>query len=299
VFQVDQVLAGRVPLGDSACRFDYNLLENAIKKLIKDKLDVEEDCKMDDISSPRELCRTFVVATLAGNVNAPATVFRAYSGDDIRPSKCPLWHAARATSAAPSFFKPMCVEPPRPGIIYVDGGLGYNNPAEVALDEARRVWPENKHFCLVSIGTGRPNAVKIVDSTNIDGDIDAQRSVFEKIRSHIPNIVNHIPGWRTAKNFPPGVFAIIKMASALAKMTTDSEAVNERIQGAAESHDIDKSLAYFRFSVDRDVGDIGLGDWKKAGDMATHTQAWMSQHVVRKQKKNCIERLINSTSLRK
>jgi patatin-like phospholipase/acyl hydrolase len=262
-------------------------------------LHVDEDCKMDNIPSPRELCRTFVVAKLARNVNAPPTVFRTYHGDDIGPSECPLWHAARATSAAPSFFKPMFVEPPSPGITYVDGGLGYNNPAEVALDEARRVWPENQHFCLVSIGTGRPNAVNIVDYTNIDSDIDAQRSVFEKIRSHIPNIVNHIPGWTTATNFPPGVFAIIKMASALAKMATDSEAVNERLEGAAESHDIDGSLAYFRFSVDRDVGDIGLGDWRKAEDMATHTEAWMNQRFVRRQKRNCVERLINSTSLRK
>ena len=67
---------------------------------------------------------------------ASPTVFRSYSGEGIQPSQCAIWQAARATSAAPSFFKEMYIDNPRPGINYVDGGLGHNNPAEVALEEA-------------------------------------------------------------------------------------------------------------------------------------------------------------------
>lgn len=36
-----------------------------------------------------------------------------------------IWEAARATSAAPHYFDAMLID----GISFVDGGLGYNNPA--------------------------------------------------------------------------------------------------------------------------------------------------------------------------
>ena len=32
VFKVDQVLAGRIPVGDNRCRFDYNILEKRYQK---------------------------------------------------------------------------------------------------------------------------------------------------------------------------------------------------------------------------------------------------------------------------
>lgn len=73
-------------------------------------------------------------------------VFRSYSGKGIGPSLCPIWQAARATSAAPTYFKEMYIDTPHPGIRYVDGGLGYNNPFEVALDKAAKVWPTSKYF---------------------------------------------------------------------------------------------------------------------------------------------------------
>jgi hypothetical protein len=66
----------------------------------------------------------------------------------------------RATNAVPSFFKEMYIDNPRPGISYVDDGLGHNIPAEVALEEAGRIWPTAKHFCLISVGTARRRAIE-------------------------------------------------------------------------------------------------------------------------------------------
>ena len=48
VFKVDQVLAGHIPVGDDRCRFDYNILEAVIKKLIHEKLG-DENCHMNVI----------------------------------------------------------------------------------------------------------------------------------------------------------------------------------------------------------------------------------------------------------
>ena len=141
MFEVDQVLFGRIPTGDDVCRFDFNILEEAMKRMIKDKLG-EVDVRMDAINNlPTPNCPTFVVAKTQANINAPPTVFRTYRSHQVRPSQCFVWQAARATSAAPTFFKPISIDRPRPAITYIDGGMGYNNPSELALNEAKRLWP--------------------------------------------------------------------------------------------------------------------------------------------------------------
>jgi len=293
VFKIDQVLLGKIPVGDDRCRFDHNILEVAIKATIKDRL-TSEDSSMSAVSNARYGgCRTFVVAKKAANADGPPTVFRSYPGEGVRPSKCAIWQAARATSAAPSFFKEMYINNPRPGVAYIDGGLGHNNPSQVALDEAERVWPTNKHFCLVSIGTGRQRAVKITGTSKPDDDIDIQRSLFQHIKSFVPHIVSFVPGWKTVNNFPPGVLALIKMANVLSSLATNSEEVHQRLQRTSRATDINKQFPYFRFNVERDVGDIGLEDWKKAGDMAAHTATYLEEQEAEERKTKCVMCLIN------
>lgn len=41
-----------------------------------------------------------------------------------------------------------------PPTAYVDGGLGYNNPARALMDEVMHIWPGRCIGCIVSIGTG-------------------------------------------------------------------------------------------------------------------------------------------------
>ena len=186
VFNVDKVLAGHIPLGDDQCRFDYNILERIIKKIIQEKLG-DENCRMNAIpkTTDKQHCPTFVVAKTAANINSPPTIFRTYRGEKTRPSECALWQAARATSAAPTFFKAMTVDRPRPAITYVDGGMGYNNPSELALTEARRIWSTCTQFGLVSIGTGRPkaNAIQLAEAAEANSDV--QRSIMEDIKSYL------------------------------------------------------------------------------------------------------------------
>lgn len=67
---------------------------------------------------------------------------------------------ARATSAAPGYFKPFIHE--ETGIGYLDGALYYNNPARVANMERKIIWPDtanNPPDILLSIGTGHDAAL--------------------------------------------------------------------------------------------------------------------------------------------
>ena len=72
--------------------------------------------------------------------------------DDM--SHCLIWKACRATSAAPTYFESIEIEE----IKFVDGGLGFNNPAREVLHESRLLKHEGCGVrSLVSIGTGIPS----------------------------------------------------------------------------------------------------------------------------------------------
>ncbi len=65
-----------------------------------------------------------------------------------------VWQAARATSAAPTYFPAakFASEPDSP--IFVDGGVYINNPALTLLIQAKQLYPKEQNFLLVSLGTG-------------------------------------------------------------------------------------------------------------------------------------------------
>ncbi len=66
---------------------------------------------------------------------------------------------ARATSAAPTFFKPAKISPLSDGRKFslVDGGVFANNPALCALIEAKKIYPNAEKYVIVSLGTGSVN----------------------------------------------------------------------------------------------------------------------------------------------
>jgi predicted acylesterase/phospholipase RssA len=205
-------------------------LETAIKKVIRDRLG-SEDITMSAMTN-KPSCRTFVVARMKDNMDAYPTLFRSYECEYYMPSTCPIWQAARATSAAPTFFEPMRIEHSGVGIGYVDGGLGSNNPSELARDEAERIWNQITSCCLVSIGTGLQSAIQF-DVEKLETDVTEQRKAFECVVEFIPSLLQKVPGWRRAWSFPEGVKAVLKMAVALSSLVTNAEDVHTRLSNAA------------------------------------------------------------------
>lgn len=63
--------------------------------------------------------------------------------------------SARATSAAPTYYKHFSHEPS--GQVFIDGGIWHNNPVVIADSERKLLWPDVAHLppdILLSIGSG-------------------------------------------------------------------------------------------------------------------------------------------------
>jgi predicted acylesterase/phospholipase RssA len=75
---------------------------------------------------------------------------------------CRIWEAARATSAASTFYDPIEIGPHRQK--YVDGALGYNNPIRLLDRESKDMWPDSDRI-FISIGTGT------APGASLDGNI--------------------------------------------------------------------------------------------------------------------------------
>jgi Patatin-like phospholipase len=174
--------------GRIQARFSTAELEEAIKEIIKSSAVVlEEDTGINARMrrEPPSGCKTYVteqtmtcllgskitsssfVVALSGEIGDHHVVFSSYGrpGEANRTmhDKAKIWEAARATSAASSFFNPISIgNPPQ---TFLDGAVGRNNPVTVLWDEAKRIWPplvnetmDSSVDCVVSIGTGVPSA---------------------------------------------------------------------------------------------------------------------------------------------
>jgi len=214
---------GKKYFGDG--KFKASVFEDAVKRIVEAKTKVADlRLRVDDSRWNKKGCNTFVCARLGNHLSASTpTLFCTYP-EDHSPD-CTIWEAARATSAAPTFFKSIRIG----GTPYIDGGIGYNNPTEAVLDQARLIYPDQKIACIISIGSGMSSVPRIVK-----GNL---RQKF------VPNDV-------------------IRLLIAVA---TDCESTSESMaQYLRTSPDI-----YFRFNVVQELQDIRLEEWDRLGRIAS------------------------------
>ncbi|KAJ2900294.1 Patatin-like protein 2 [Zalerion maritima] len=139
----------------SKVRFwEYN--EETLAQAVRDMVEYEgngetmlEECR--DIKT--ETGHTFV-CTIEKNNWQDAVLFRSYVNkerEDLVPGIA-IWEAARATTAAPPYFKPMEIG----SRVFMDGALRRNNPCPAVVEEATDLFGVKRKVGLVlSVGTGR------------------------------------------------------------------------------------------------------------------------------------------------
>lgn len=95
-------------------------------------------------------------------MNGSPVLFRSYhqpqSLESEIPLDCRVWEAARATSAAPTFFKRIIIGNGQP---YIDAAIGCNNPSDMVLNEAKALFGAREIGCFLSIGTGQTKVTSI------------------------------------------------------------------------------------------------------------------------------------------
>ncbi|KAJ5531604.1 hypothetical protein N7527_004997 [Penicillium freii] len=116
-------------------------------------------CKHSDLLFREQACtKTVVLALTKDNIDARPTLFRTYDQSSSLKD-CTIWEVARAGSAEPTFFKPIKLG--KEGIEYIDAGLGYSNPCDKLIAEARNAFPGRSDLQILSIGTGLTSVVEM------------------------------------------------------------------------------------------------------------------------------------------
>jgi predicted acylesterase/phospholipase RssA len=277
-------MAGVIPAGDECCRFDAEKLEQVVKDLVADKLKTENKAKMAD---PTEsFIPTFVVATSASSADGPAVLFRSYRCEGFNADKCEIWQAARCTSAAPTFFKAMFVDVPAPGGWYIDGGVRFNNPSELALAEAGRIWTDVRRFSLVSIGTGRQKNVEFMDIKDTQAPVSKSGSKS--------GVISKIPGVQflmKVMNSPSGLIELKNIGKTVVELSTSAEPVHDKMVALANSRNPDSQLRYHRFNVERGMEKIGLQEWKTKIRMSELTKRYLTEEEGLLKRNACVRDL--------
>ncbi|KAF5575918.1 calcium-independent phospholipase A2-gamma [Fusarium pseudocircinatum] len=140
-------------------------------------------------------CRSFAVS-IGKAAPDTAVLLRTYPSlrdTGLRPK---IWEAARATSAASSFFDPIQIG--KFGQWFTDGATGFNNPVNQVYEEALEIWADAKDNiqCIVSIGTGEPGVKPFGDDLkglaltllSVATQTEETSRRFAKSHSHITHI---------------------------------------------------------------------------------------------------------------
>lgn len=152
----------------------------------------------------------------AGSAGVEAYRLRSYPTPRKGVDSAPIGHnwticqAARATSAAPTYFSPLEIE----SQLFQDAGAsGFNNPTLEALQEAELRWPPSKHeYVIISLGTGLASLLTDSEDTFVvnSGHDNRLTRVVEKLRHKLHNI-------GTTKD------RLERLAKQLVRVATDSE----------------------------------------------------------------------------
>jgi Patatin-like phospholipase len=194
-----------------------------------------------------ELCRTFVVSISLRSQGDIATRMRTYDILTEDAFRAHIWEAARATSAAPTFFAPISIE----DITYGDGGTGWNNPTTEAIDEAHNIWSNRPIGCVVSIGTGLEDPNQLNEHS-------------EKLPKFLDGVL---------RITSPRLEFSVALAEYCVKCLTTCEKIHQQV--AKNPERIILNGNYFRLNVPGGMSKIGLGDWDKSKDMIALSDGYM------------------------
>lgn len=274
VFEIEPLLLGVIPSGDDECRFCYQKFERAIQSIIKTKIGDENSLMAESMDNAS--CPTFILAMKGSYAHGEPYLFRSYQRKLSEPSDCKIWQVARASTAAPSFFKPLCISDSSTGT-FVDGGYAYYNPSNFALSEARTLWPTVREFCLVSMGQGKPSS-----------GADREKSVYDPTLFN--DVVLPLIPHATLTPKRPGEFTVQKLIEIFEISAKRKDYVHQQM--LEKANDNEEGILYYRFAAGGDVHDIGLHEWQQLGEVEARVSLYITEDGKRKLDE-CVQNLLD------
>ncbi|KAI9776738.1 MAG: hypothetical protein M1839_009382 [Geoglossum umbratile] len=251
-------------------KYNHKFLQREVEKIVQERTPTERtrNSGFDRYPSPDDLCRTVVVANEISQTrqHEGVFIFRTYNHREryhesrVRIKiKNPgpahnhmIWQVARATSAAPRYFKEIEIE----GRKYSDGAVGHNNPAELASEEVLI-----KEGVFSSTPRGLPSPILLIVSIGTGQTVDR----IERVRHRLPKLSDLLP--------------IRKTFDLLHRIT-------ERIVDVDDAHDRLKfqmrrdSRDYYRWTGGPAIGALELDEWRvKSKPNKPSTQEFIENHV--------------------
>ncbi|KAF8532066.1 acyl transferase/acyl hydrolase/lysophospholipase, partial [Trichophaea hybrida] len=248
--------------------FSASRLEHVFHRIVSER--TRNESELLRYSCEDRACPIFVVSIDKEKVTRPdgATLFRSYEAPNDPFGSVSIVEAARATSAAPTYFKPIQIKTSTENKSFVDGGLGHNNPVLHLIKEAKMAYPQADIGCLISIGTGVQQGVKLA------AEGAARTNIFG-----LPII-----GRMAAK---------IDAAIVVAALATSSE----NIHCVAESM-FQGTGIYYRFNVCEETN-IKLFEYQKMDAMRKATENYLQQDPIAEYARKCVSQLQSSGAITK
>ncbi|KAF7563213.1 hypothetical protein G7046_g929 [Stylonectria norvegica] len=174
---------------------------------------------------------------------APPVILRSYDSrrEPAPEFDCKIWQAGRATCAIGLAFKPIKIGQS----VFHDDGVGTFNPAPEALDEAAvNEWPGREVGVFVSIGTGRrPKSSDANQQMWYEGFLGE----FAEARRRL---ISKIEGCEVIHEY-------------MVREHLNKRGVNVE--------------NYYRLNVEIGVGEFGMNEWHRLGEISTGTRRYMSK----------------------
>lgn len=223
-------------------KYKAKALEETVKKLVREQ---GKGSVMRNRRPAQEKGHAFV-CTMPEQRHKETVRLRTYDVTGDKYPNCLIYEAARATTAATTYFKPMPIKDEEgKEEKFVDAALGTNNPISILWDEAVNLFGNKRRLgCVVSLGTGSRK-------------------------------VEMAPG---GKKFIEKTKFLISAFKVMKEIGTDSEKDHERWQAKFEEFD----NTYFRLNVDGGAQGIELSDWKKIGQLKARTRKYLQNSRVEK-----------------
>lgn len=163
-------------------------------------------------------------------------LFRSYASTNSAYEHCTIWQAARATSAN-DLFHPMMIGR---GQLFVDGELGCNNPTKILLEEAVSLFPAKSISCIVSVGSGHPDTIRMTLSMpalntyqRLAWDSEATHEDVSRRFEACPNLYFRFNVQQGLQSTNVPDFATLQEAEAHAPAYINTHAVQERLKTLA------------------------------------------------------------------